>query len=72
MSKPPIKIIKRDDEAKKAPVAKRPAKPKKPRSVENTIQGWISERRENNDAEDRSRKVEWASWNTDLAPADTV
>jgi hypothetical protein len=73
MSKPLIKIIKRDDnKAKKAPVSKRPAKPKKQRTVENTVQGWISERRENDDAENRSRKVEWASWKADLVPAKTV
>ncbi len=73
MSKPLIKIIKRDDnQAKKPPASKRPAKRKKQRTVENTIQGWISERRENDDAENRSREVEWDSWNTELVPSKTV
>jgi hypothetical protein len=64
MKKQPIKVIKRKD--RKAAV-QRSAKPatKKPadinRGVATTIENWISQRRENNIAEDRSRQVQFAT-----------
>jgi hypothetical protein len=73
MKKQLIKVIKRKDrEAEVQPVAK-PAT-KKPaeinRGVATTIENWISQRRENTTAEDRSRQLKFANWNTDsLIPA---
>ena len=73
MKKQLIKVIKRKDrEAEGQPVAK-PAT-KKPaeinRGVATTIEDWISERRENNTAENRTRQLQFSNWNTDsLIPA---
>jgi hypothetical protein len=72
MNKPMIKIIKRTEgDAKTPPPRKKRAKdlPKKERSVAATIQSWITERRENDDAERRSRVD---SWNTDSTPVEAV
>ena len=67
-----IKIIKRDEATiTKSPPTNKKAnqRPKKPRSVENTIKDWITERRENDDAENRSRNSQLATWSTDDVPA---
>jgi hypothetical protein len=73
MNKQEIKVIKRTEGgAKTPPVAKKAAKKvrrKKEQSVADTIQSWITERRENNDAEHRSSI---AAWNTDIIPAKAV
>ena len=71
MTKPPIKIIKRnDDRPAKPPAAGKVEKErsKKKRSLERTVQTWITERRENDDAEQRSNVDAWKS---DI-PAETV
>jgi hypothetical protein len=63
-----IKIIKREDAGltKSPPTNKKASRrPKKPRSVESTIKDWITERRENDDAENRSRNSQLATWKTD-------
>lgn len=69
-----IKIIKRNDVGVKVPPTNRKAnaRPKKPRSVESTIKDWITERRENDDAEHRSRTSQLATWTTDRRPAEAV
>ena len=66
-----IKVIKREDVAPKAaPTNKKVAKRLKPdRSMENTVKDWITERRENDDAESRSLNSQLADWNTDTIPA---
>jgi hypothetical protein len=67
-----IKIIKREEAGlKKPPPTNKKAsqRAKKPRSVESTIKDWITERRENDDAENRSRNSQLATWNTDRVPA---
>ena len=69
-----IKIIKRDDVGVKAAPTNKKAnlRPKKKRSMESTVKDWITERRENDDAEHRSRSSQLASWNTDLTPTEAV
>ena len=59
-----IKVIKRNLDGTKPPPTNRKAnpRPKKPRSMESTIQDWITERRENDDAEHRSRNSQLATW----------
>ena len=59
-----IKVIKRNDDGTKPPPTNRKAnsRPKKPRSMESTVQDWITERRENDDAEHRSRNSQLANW----------
>lgn len=73
MSKQEIRIIKRTEgRAKTPPAAGKAAKKKarrKEQTVADTIQTWITERRENNDAEHRSSI---AAWNTDIIPAEAV
>jgi len=71
MTKPRIKVIKRnDDRPEKPPAAGKAEKERsrKKRSLESTVQTWITERRENDDAEQRS-SVD--AWNTDN-PTETV
>jgi hypothetical protein len=69
MNKQPIKVIKRNDGPAKAPAAGKARKrPKKKPSLESTVKTWITERRENDEAEQRSSV---AAWNTDT-PAETV
>jgi hypothetical protein len=66
-----IKVIKRVDAGVvKAPVSKKTKnqKPKKQRSLEGTVKDWITERRENDDAETRERSSQLDSWNPDLTP----
>ncbi len=75
MKKPSIKVIKRKDGGTKSPPDTGKAKKasrKKERGVESTIQGWIAERRENDDAETRSRNSEFDAWNTDDSPSEAV
>jgi len=75
MRKPLIKVIKREEGETKSPpdaIKTKKAKRKKERSVESTIQGWIAERRENDDAESRTRNTEFDAWDTDDLPAETV
>ncbi len=76
MKKPLIKVIKREESETKSPmpdaVEEKKANRKKERSVESTIQGWITERRENDDAESRTRNTEFDAWDTDSLPAETV
>jgi hypothetical protein len=62
-----IKVIKRGEDRKISPSAKTTVKrpSKKEPTVAETIKGWISERRENNDAEDRTRRKQFSSWNSD-------
>jgi hypothetical protein len=72
MNKQVIKIIKRTEGGVKTPPASRRAAKKgrrKELSVADTIQGWITERRENNDAEHRSSI---AAWNTEIIPAEAA
>jgi hypothetical protein len=71
MKKQSVKIIKRDDEVSKAPQTRK-EKPKKKRSIESTIQDWITERREDTDSRNRSLKTQFAAWNTKAAPAETA
>lgn len=66
-----IKVIKRIDAGVvKPPVSKKAKneKPKKQRSMESTVKDWITERRENDDAEDKDRRSQLDSWNPDLTP----
>ena len=44
-------------------------RPKKDRTMENTVKDWITERRENDDAENRSLNSQLADWNADTIPA---
>jgi hypothetical protein len=72
MNKQTIKIIKRTDSSVKTPPPKKKrgkGAQKRERTVADTIQSWITERRENNDAEHRSRV---AAWNTDSIHAEAV
>jgi hypothetical protein len=68
-----IKVIKRNADGTKPPPTNRKAnpRPKKPRSMESTVQDWITERRENDDAEHRSRNSQLANW-TDTPPAEAA
>ena len=72
MKKQVIKVIKQGDGVPKKipPAANKPSKerPKKPRSLESTVKDWITERRENDDAENRSRNSQLAEWDTDTDP----
>ena len=71
MKKQLVKVIKRTDgESKPLPPAK--VKPKKKRSLESTVQDWITERRENEDTEDRSRNSQFDAWNSDSRPAEAI
>jgi hypothetical protein len=66
-----IKVIKRIDAGVvKPPVSKKAKnqKQKKQRSLEGTVKDWITERRENDDAETRERSSQLDSWNPDLTP----
>jgi len=69
-----IKIIKKDEGGIKLPPSNKTAipRPKKQKSVESTVKDWITERRENDDAETRSRNSQLDAWNTDPTPADAV
>ena len=60
-----IKIIKKEDGENSQKPANKKADPraKKPRSLESTVQNWITERREKDEAEDQSRRSKIASWN---------
>ena len=73
MNKQGIKIIKRTEGGARIPPAAgkaaKKARRKKEQNVADTIQNWITERRENNDAEQRSSI---AAWNTDINPAEAV
>ena len=72
MKKQLVKIIKRTDGESKPPSPPK-KKAKKKRSVESTIQGWITERRENETTEIRSDNSQLASWCDDTsAPADAI
>ena len=66
-----VKIIKREDGKPKTPSPAK-EKPEKKRSIEGTIQDWVTERRENADTEDRSRNSEFAAWTNDTIPAEAV
>ena len=68
MNKRPVKIIKRSDGKSNEPPPER-KKAKKKRSIESTVESWISERRENVDTEDRSRNSKLAAWTADAIPA---
>jgi len=75
MKKQVIKIIKQSDGVPKIPpAAKKSAKerPAKQRSLESTVKDWITERRENDDAENRSRNSQLAEWDTDPVPAESA
>ena len=65
-----IKIIKRVDGGEKLPpsLKKSNERPRKKRSMEGTVKDWITERRENDDAEDLARRSELDAWNPDLTP----
>ena len=65
-----VKIIKRDDGKPKTPPPVK-EKPGKKRSIEGTIQDWVTERRENADTEDRSRNSQFNAWN-DTFPAEAI
>lgn len=70
MNKQLIKVIKRNDGPAKPPVSgkARKERAKKKPSLESTVKTWITERRENDEAEQRS-SVD--AWNTDT-PAEAV
>jgi hypothetical protein len=74
MKKQSIKVIKRDEAGMEPPPTNRKAapRPKKPRSMESTIKDWITERRENDEAEHRAATSELAAWETDPTPAETT
>jgi hypothetical protein len=64
-----IKVIKRGDTGVVTPPVSKKGKnqkPKKQRSLEGTVKDWITERRENDDAETRERSSQLDSWNPDL------
>jgi hypothetical protein len=64
-----IKVIKRGDTGVATPPVSKKGKnqkPKKQRSLEGTVKDWITERRENDDAETRERSSQLDSWNPDL------
>lgn len=67
-----IKIIKRKEGPVNVPPTNKAAnqRPKKPKSMESTVKDWITERRENDDAEDRSRRSQLNSWNDEPTPAE--
>ena len=69
-----IKVIKREEGGVKLPPTNKTSnqRPKKQKSVESTIKDWITERRENDDAEDRSRRSQLDSWDIDPTPAEAV
>ena len=70
MKNPLIKIIKRTDgEAKTHSPAKKPGKK---RSIEGTIQNWITECRENVDTENRTLNSKFATINSDSVPAEAI
>ena len=71
MNKQVVKIIKRADGESKTPSRKK-QKPKKKRSIESTIQDWITESRENTDVGNRTRSSEFAAWNTEAVPAEVA
>ena len=62
-----IKVIKRNESVPVRPPATKSFKitPKKKPTVADTIKTWIDERRENNDAEDRSRRKQFTAWTPD-------
>jgi hypothetical protein len=62
-----VKVIKRTDGKTVAPSSKK-KKAKKKRSIESTIQDWITERRENEDSGNRTRSAQLADWNAEAAP----
>ena len=70
MTKRIIKVIKRGDGAVNLPTPAQVVKRRKKKepTVAETIKGWIDERRENNDAEDRSREKQLAAWDADPNP----
>ena len=68
-----IKIIKKEDGENSPPTNKKAnPRPKKPRSVESTIQNWITERREKDEADNKSRRSTIASWNRKPARTKTL
>jgi hypothetical protein len=69
-----IKVIKRDDVGVKSQPTNRKAvqRPKKVRSVESTIQAWITERRDDEEAEHISRKSKFAAWKPDTKHAEAA
>jgi hypothetical protein len=65
-----IKIVKKKDS--KPPSRKKEA-PKRKRSIESTVQSWITERRDNEETEDRSRNSQFKSWSkNDTIPAEAA
>lgn len=53
---------------KQPPTTSAPDTDRTPASgVADTIKGWITERRENNEAEDRSRRRRFSAWTSDPA-----
>ncbi|MEO6335087.1 MAG: hypothetical protein ABIO91_08900 [Pyrinomonadaceae bacterium] len=63
-----IKVIKRNEGGEKTPPPAKASskKPKKQRSMESTVKDWITERRENDDAETRDRNSQLDSWSEDF------
>ena len=70
MKKQLIKIIKRTDGEARTQLPTK--KPGKKRSIEGTIQNWITECRENLDTENRTRNLKFATLNSDPVPAKAV
>ena len=66
-----VKIIKRDDDKPKTPSPVK-EKSERKRSIEGTIQDWVTERREKADTEIRSRNSKFDSWTNDAIPAEAV
>jgi hypothetical protein len=66
-----VRIIKQTRGESEPPPAKKQS-PRKKRSLESTVQGWITERRDNQETADRSRNSEFEDWNADTATTETA
>lgn len=71
MSNKIVKIVKRT-EVKSVAQSSKKKKAKKKRSIESTIQDWITERRENEDSGNRTLNDQLANWNAEAAPTEAV
>lgn len=63
-----VKIIKRSEGDTRSPKIKK-EKPKRKRSIESTIQDWITERRETTDIENETRSSQFNTSNPDAIPS---
>lgn len=72
MKKQLIKVIKQTDGSMPASSAAKKGSQKNKPSIENTVQSWITERRDKADRDDRLRNSQFSAWNTDAIPAEAV